>query len=51
MVSQRTGTLLDDLTVAEVEGVLGRPVIPAADLVAVARDLRMRINSQAQAAA
>jgi NifB/MoaA-like Fe-S oxidoreductase len=42
MVSQRTGTLLDDMTVAEVERALGRPVVPAADLADIARDLRSR---------
>ncbi|MGH2617150.1 MAG: DUF512 domain-containing protein [Thermomicrobiales bacterium] len=51
MVSQRTGTLLDDLTVQEVEAALGRPVIPAADLSDVARDLRGRFRHQPQAAA
>jgi len=42
MVSQRTGTLLDDLTIAEVATELNRPVVPAADLAGVARDLRAR---------
>jgi putative radical SAM enzyme (TIGR03279 family) len=51
MVSQRTGTLLDDMTIEEVEVALGRPVVPAADLSDVARDLRTRTRSRAQAAA
>jgi NifB/MoaA-like Fe-S oxidoreductase len=51
MVSQRTGTLLDDRTVEEVELALGRPVIPAADLSGVARDLRARQRGRVQAAA
>jgi putative radical SAM enzyme (TIGR03279 family) len=51
MVSQRTGTLLDDTTIEEVEVALGRPVVPAADLSDVARDLRTRTRSRAQAAA
>ena len=42
MVSQRTGTLLDDLTVAEVERELARPVVVADQLADVARDLRAR---------
>jgi putative radical SAM enzyme (TIGR03279 family) len=51
MVSQRTGTLLDDMTIAKVATALGRPVIPAANLSDVARDLRGRIRSQTEAAA
>jgi putative radical SAM enzyme (TIGR03279 family) len=51
MVSQRTGTLLDDLTVAEVASALDRPVVPAADLATVARDLRSRLRASARAAA
>jgi NifB/MoaA-like Fe-S oxidoreductase len=51
MVSQRTGTLLDDMTIEEVELALGRPVIPAADLSDVARDLRTRAGRQALVAA
>ena len=51
MVSQRTGTLLDDRSVAEVEAALGRPVIPAGDHAQIARDLRARSRSRAQAAA
>ncbi|MCC7024919.1 MAG: DUF512 domain-containing protein [Thermomicrobiales bacterium] len=51
MVSQRTGTLLDDRTVSDVETALRRPVVPAADLSDVARDLRQRRARQAQAAA
>jgi putative radical SAM enzyme (TIGR03279 family) len=51
MVSQRTGTLLDDTTIEEVERALGRPVVPAADLSDVARDLRTRSRRQALVAA
>jgi putative radical SAM enzyme (TIGR03279 family) len=51
MVSQRTGTLLDDRTVEDVETELRRPVVPAGDLAAVARDLRQRRARQAPAAA
>lgn len=51
MVSQRTGTLLDDLTVDGVAQELRRPIIPAADLTAVARDLRSRLRRQATVAA
>ena len=51
MVSQRTGTLLDDTTIEEVERALGRPVVPAADLSDVARDLRTRARRQALVAA
>ena len=51
MVSQRTGTLLDDMTIEEVEIALGRPVVPAADLSDVARDLRTRAKRQALVAA
>ena len=51
MISQRTGTLLDDMTIEEVETALGRPVIPAADLSNVARDLRGRTRNRTQVAA
>ena len=51
MVSQRTGTLLDDMTVAEVERALRRPIVPAADLADVARDLRLRQRNRSMAAA
>src|SRR5215211_193983 len=51
MISQRTGTLLDDMTIEEVERALGRPVVPAADLSDVARDLRTRSRRQALVAA
>jgi putative radical SAM enzyme (TIGR03279 family) len=49
MVSDRTGTLLDDRRLEEVGDALGRPVVPAADLGEVARDLRSRLR-QRQAA-
>ncbi len=51
MVSQRTGTLLDDMTIEEVETALNRPVVPAAGLSDVARDLRVRTRSRSQVAA
>jgi putative radical SAM enzyme (TIGR03279 family) len=51
MVSQRTGTLLDDLTIGEVAAILGRAVVPAADLSEVARDLRSRKRTGIRAAA
>jgi putative radical SAM enzyme (TIGR03279 family) len=51
MVSQRTGTLLDDRTVAEVAASLRRPVVPAADLSDVARDLRVRARKRSLIAA
>jgi NifB/MoaA-like Fe-S oxidoreductase len=51
MVSQRTGTLLDDRTVECIALALGRPVVPAADLSDVARDLRARGRNRTQAAA
>ncbi|HEX2280737.1 MAG TPA: DUF512 domain-containing protein, partial [Thermomicrobiales bacterium] len=51
MVSHRTGTLLDDMMVEEVETALGRPVVPAADLSDVARDLRARARRQPLVAA
>ena len=42
MISHRTGTLLDDSSVEEVSAALGRPVVPAAFLSDIARDLRQR---------
>jgi NifB/MoaA-like Fe-S oxidoreductase len=51
MISQRTGTLLDDTTLEDLEIALGRPVVPAADLSEVARDLRVRSRNRVQAAA
>ena len=51
MISQRTGTLLDDLTIADVARELQCPVVPAADLADVARDLRARSRSVTRAAA
>lgn len=51
MVSQRTGTLLDDRTIEEIELALGRPVVPTADLSDVAHDLRARGRNRAQDAA
>lgn len=51
MVSQRTGTLLDDLSIADVARELKSPVVPAADLVGVARELRARSRSVTRVAA
>jgi putative radical SAM enzyme (TIGR03279 family) len=51
MVSQRTGTLLDDLSIADVARELRCPVVPAADLAGVARDLRARSRSVTRVAA
>jgi NifB/MoaA-like Fe-S oxidoreductase len=42
MVSQRTGTLLDDATVEDVATAIGRPVVAAGQLSEVARDLARR---------
>ncbi len=42
MLSHRTGTFLDDTTVEEIAAKLGRPVVTAAQLSDVARDLRQR---------
>ena len=42
MVSDRTGTLLDDARIEDVAATLGRPVVPAAVLSDVARALRQR---------
>ena len=49
MISDRTHTLLDDLTVEQVQAELGRPVVPCLTLSDVARDLRHRRRA-AQAA-
>ena len=51
MISQRTGTMLDDMTISKVGRTLGRPVVPAADLADVARDLRTRQRSRPKVAA
>jgi NifB/MoaA-like Fe-S oxidoreductase len=51
MVSQRTGTLLDDMTLPALEAALRRPVVPAGDLADVARDLRSRRSSRSRIAA
>jgi NifB/MoaA-like Fe-S oxidoreductase len=50
MISQRTGTMLDDMTVEEVGAALGRPVVPADDLAEVARDLHGRKPRQSRRA-
>jgi putative radical SAM enzyme (TIGR03279 family) len=42
MLSDRTGTLLDDRTLDDIAGELGRPVVAARLLSEVARDLRAR---------
>ncbi|HEX5500371.1 MAG TPA: DUF512 domain-containing protein, partial [Thermomicrobiales bacterium] len=46
MISQRTGTMLDDHSIEDIAAQLGRPVVPAPDLSAVARDLRGRARSR-----
>jgi putative radical SAM enzyme (TIGR03279 family) len=51
MISQRTGTLLDDMSLDELEGALKRPVVPAHDLAAVGRDLRGRLKARSSIAA
>jgi NifB/MoaA-like Fe-S oxidoreductase len=51
MISQRTGTLLDDMTLADVSRAIGRPIVPAADMAEVARDLRQRGRSRVRRAA
>ncbi len=51
MISQRTGTLLDDLSVRELSQSLGRPVIPCAQLGDVGRDLHRRRRAQLRRAA
>ena len=42
MISDRTQTLLDDITVADLAAQLGRPVAPCLTLADVARDLKQR---------
>jgi putative radical SAM enzyme (TIGR03279 family) len=42
MISDRTQTLLDDITVTELNAKLGRPVVPCLTLTDVARDLKLR---------
>jgi NifB/MoaA-like Fe-S oxidoreductase len=51
MLSQRTGTLLDDRTIEDVAAAIGRPIVVASDLTDVARDLRSRRRREAEAAA
>ena len=46
MISQRTNTLLDDMTLDEVSTTLGRPLVPAGLMSEVARDLRQRQRRQ-----
>lgn len=47
MISDRTHTLLDDLTVAEVSDQIGAPVVPCLTLSDVGRDLRQRLKRAA----
>ena len=47
MLSDRTGTLLDDRTPDEVGSALGRPLVPAYTLSDVGRDLRARRRQRA----
>ena len=51
MISHRTGTLLDDTTLTALETDLGRPIVPAATLSEVARDLRARTRTRRARAA
>jgi NifB/MoaA-like Fe-S oxidoreductase len=46
MISDRTHTLLDDLTIADVSKELGRPVVPALTMSDVGRDLRQRYRTR-----
>ncbi|HEU0116419.1 MAG TPA: DUF512 domain-containing protein [Thermomicrobiales bacterium] len=46
MISQRTGTMLDDRGIDEVAALLDRPVVVAPDLGAVARDLHGRVRTR-----
>ena len=47
MLSDRTGTMLDDRTADEVATALGRPVVPALTLADVGRELRARQRRRA----
>ena len=46
MISDRTGTMLDDMRVEEVAAALDRPVVPAGMLSDVARHLRSRFRDR-----
>jgi putative radical SAM enzyme (TIGR03279 family) len=46
MISDRTQTMMDDLTVADVTRELGRQLVPCGLMSDVARDLRLRLRSQ-----
>jgi NifB/MoaA-like Fe-S oxidoreductase len=45
MISDRTQTLLDDLTLSELEAEIGRPIVPCLTLADVGRDLRHRLRA------
>jgi hypothetical protein len=45
MISDRTQTLMDDMTIAQVSEQLGRPFVPCGLMSDVARDLRQRQRS------
>ncbi len=47
MISDRTHTLLDDLTVSDVSSKIGSPIVPCLTLSDVGRDLRRRIKRAA----
>ncbi|MCC6313617.1 MAG: DUF512 domain-containing protein [Thermomicrobiales bacterium] len=49
MISQRTGVMLDDMSLEDVTAALQRPVVPAADLPGVASVLRQRQRDRAAA--
>ena len=46
MISDRTHTLLDDMTIPDLRGELHRPVVPALTMSDVARDMRSRRRTQ-----
>jgi hypothetical protein len=47
MISDRTHTLLDDLTVSDVSSEIGSPIVPCLTLSDVGRDLRRRLKRAA----
>ncbi len=49
MISDRTQTMMDDMTVADVTRELGQDLVPCGLMSDVARDLRLRLRSQSAA--
>lgn len=49
MISDRTHTLLDDMTIADLSAALARPVVPAITLSDLARDLKQRTRARGAA--